>query len=127
MKGRHWKSWIAGIALAQLVVLGVVVAMLWPMPSEAEQAAARLCEGMKWHAIEESLRSKQIISDRTSARYWWRHPDGSALLVSWDWDGAGEQILVSFRATAAAPVPALDRLRGLFSRFLARVTPGARK
>jgi len=28
----HWKLWVTGIALVQLLVIGVDVALLWPLP-----------------------------------------------------------------------------------------------
>ena len=46
MDRRRWKLWVAGIALMQLLVIGVDAALLWPMPSEAEVVADRLRVGM---------------------------------------------------------------------------------
>jgi hypothetical protein len=45
MNRRSWKVWVAGIALVQLLAIGVEVA-LWPTPSEAEQMAAHIRVGM---------------------------------------------------------------------------------
>jgi hypothetical protein len=45
MKTR-WKLWLIGIALVQLLVIGVDAALLWPMPGEAERDATKLRVGM---------------------------------------------------------------------------------
>src|SRR5258708_2146355 len=43
-RGR-WKLWVAGIALAQLLVIGAAVALVWP--SEAEWVTAKIEVGMR--------------------------------------------------------------------------------
>jgi hypothetical protein len=55
MKRRSWNVWVAGIALVQLLVLGVDVAMLPPTAFEAEQWADRIQQGMvdaQWDEVE---------------------------------------------------------------------------
>jgi hypothetical protein len=46
MKRRSWKVWVAGIALVQLLVIGVDVALLWPEMSEVDELATFVRPGM---------------------------------------------------------------------------------
>jgi hypothetical protein len=125
MKRRSWKVWVAGIALAQLLVLGVDVALLWP--SEAEQIASRLREGMTESEVEEAvggLGPGYVI--RTGREIY--HPsfdDGSSLAVVMVWSGRlGEGYRVgSFEVVPSAPAHPLTRLR----RTLARAFPFLRE
>jgi hypothetical protein len=55
MDSRRWKVWVAGIALVQLLVIGVEVALLWPTLSEAEQWANRIDVGMTWDQLKQTV------------------------------------------------------------------------
>src|SRR5713226_6953844 len=55
MERRNWKVWVAGIALVQLLVIGSVVAAMWPDPTEAERKAALIRVGMTLEEADAAL------------------------------------------------------------------------
>jgi hypothetical protein len=121
MKRRSWKVWVAGIALVQLLVLGVDVALLWP--SQAEQIASRLREGMTETEVEEAVGRLGGLKVETTGWKDYRpsFDDGSSLTVEMvRSERLGQEWRVrSFRVVPSAPAHPLTRLR----RTLARVFP----
>ena len=122
MKRRSWKIWVAGIALAQLLVVGVEVALLWPDRSEAEEAAAPIQVGMtaeQYQEVHKSIansRWTEIVGGSSYEAYDYMFDDGSRLVVTVQpINGA----VTSIRASASKTVPPLTRLR----RTLARALP----
>jgi hypothetical protein len=55
MKSRSWKLWIAGIALVQLVILGIDVALLWPWLGVTVTNFYKIEEGMSLAEVEAIL------------------------------------------------------------------------
>ena len=124
MNRRSWKVWVAGISLAQLLVIDVDVAVL--IPSEAERAAAKIEVGMTWEqatqllpALSTTLGERvSIVAYRVpvplSGPFFEFFDDGSVLTVTLDVSGACVETIQPTRATHP-----LTRLR----RTLARVFP----
>jgi hypothetical protein len=118
MKRRNWKVWVAGIALAQLLIVEVDAALLIPSPqSKAEQAASQITIGMvvgKRFALPGAswgggFGTMQLWHERYSFN------DGSIL-----WVGVNsEDAITSVTVSRAEPIHPLTRLR----RALARVFP----
>jgi hypothetical protein len=122
MQGR-WKLWVAGIALGQLLVIGVDVAILWPEPCEAEQFAARLRVGMTESEVLDTAGDLGMSWGGT-LRVQMHHrlfDDGSSLTVAMCWSGRrGEDRRVgNFEVIPPTLVHPLTRLR----RTLARSFP----
>jgi hypothetical protein len=134
MKRRSWKVWVAGIALVQALVILFDEAVLWPMPSEAEQQVASVAVGMsQWEVLVmflspgdhtprhgrsgEPLPRTTIIADNYSCLL--EFQDGSQLHVTFGRRRGFDQHVTSISTTPAAPVHPLTRLR----RTLARVFP----
>ncbi len=125
---QSWKPWLTGIALVQLLVVGIHLAMLWPMPSEAERVATLLHEGMTDTRAREVVGSRPSLAvaspgggedvlPATTLTLYWRFADGSQLSVA-----CGAYRLVrTIETSPAAPLPPLTRLR----RALARILPFA--
>jgi hypothetical protein len=118
----RWKVWLAGIALAQLLVVGVEVA-LWPTPSEAERLATRVRLGMTKDEARRALDGYDPYELRGwDSGFWCHFADQSDLNVGLRRDAGpkGVRDTVSFIHTGTAPPePPLTRLR----RTLARVFP----
>jgi hypothetical protein len=122
----RWKLWTAGIALAQLLVIGADVA-LWPMPSEAEQRAASIDMEMKWvDAVMPSATYGRSGSPWPHATFmadsdtcFWGFQDGSGLRVTFRGRMFSAQRIESISIMPPDPVHPLIRLR----RTLARVFP----
>jgi hypothetical protein len=115
MKRRSWKVWLAGIALAQLLFIGVDVA-LWPMPSEAERAATRLHEGMAREQVLEVVSEDHPGHGRPCGEQW--HFDDESILFVY-YDGVSDNRVIVIHVATPHPVPPLTRLR----RTLARAFP----
>jgi hypothetical protein len=121
VKRRSWKVWVAGIALAQLLAIGVDVA-LWPTITEAEQVASRLWLGMtadQATQVVDEWYSQQAVSFRPDR--WSKFSDGSslALYLSQEALTGGDAYVVNIRAIPPPSVHPLTRLR----RTLARAFP----
>jgi hypothetical protein len=122
MKRRTWKVWVAGIALAQVLVLGVDMALLWPC--EAEMAAVRLEVGtpmeqtMKVVHAREGPYSRMIFSEPGEAVIigpaHWIFDDSSNLFVTFD----SENRVVSVHPEPPSPIHPLTRLRRTLGRIL---------
>ena len=128
MRKHNWKAWVAGIALAQVIVLGVDVVLLWPMPSAAEQATARIGVGMTEEEVAFSIRDYTApwpgVSDPRGGRAWWFFKDGSCLEVRFGPSpDENTRPAVFLHATPPPPVPPLTRLR----RTLARLFPALKE
>jgi hypothetical protein len=124
-----WKVWVAGIALVQLLIIGVDVTLL--MPSEAELMAASLHKGMTQEQMWE------LLGEPGKPRFWREHlpgryafrgyafrcvfTDGSRLFVFvYSSDERLEDFRVAeVRINPPLPVPPLTRFR----RILARILP----
>ncbi len=141
MRHRSWKLWVAGIALVQLLVAGVEVALLWPTPSEAEVSATAIHPGMTIKQVRVLIDDPNGIHDYGLGRgkLTYCFPDGSELHVFGAALGSRDfrdRIVISFGAALASrdfldgivistafsppdPVPPLTRLR----RTLARAFP----
>jgi hypothetical protein len=118
---KRWKLWVAGIALGQLLVIGIDLALLWPTLSDAEHWADRVRMG-----ITQQQR-------RELARYQWFSAGG----MGHDWEGYkfsdGSQLscyhnlstdeITGVVVQPRAPVPPLTRLR----RILARLIPALKE
>jgi hypothetical protein len=116
MKRRNWKLWVAGIALAQVLVLGADLS-LWPLLGEAEQAASRVNVGMAG-AHWRGLVGGRLLASAPVKRgelHSYRFGDGSTLWVVTDYAGALEVTKV----WPPTPVPPTTCLR----RRLACVLP----
>ena len=119
----RWKLWTAGIALAQLLVIGADVA-LWPMPSEAEQRAASIDMEMKWvDAVMPSATYGRSGSPWPHATFmadsdtcFWGFQDGSQLRVTLA--HRFDQPITSISTTPPGPIHPLTRLRRLLARAL---------
>jgi hypothetical protein len=123
MKTR-WKVWVAGIALAQLLVIGVDVALLWP--SEAKVAAERVRPGMSELEVSSSFDGRiyrQCVEALGYKAFLYQFADRSCLCVGMNWAETvdGEHIfrVTSVRNSPPPPVHPLTRLR----RTLARALP----
>jgi hypothetical protein len=112
--------WVAGIALVQLLVIGVGAALLWP--NEAEAAAARIRKGMTLSEAEEALgrHGGGLGGSMRAQGYQYPFEDGSCLTLSLVRSGLWEPWDVgAFWTEPPTPVHPLTRLR----RTLARVIP----
>jgi hypothetical protein len=115
---KRWRLWLAGIGLVQLLVIGIEMALLWPMPSEAEQWAERVRTGITPQQRRELASALLFNVGSKSMGYLERYkfPDGSQL--SFIYDSYADEIRdVTMRP--GEPVPPLTRLR----RALARLIP----
>jgi hypothetical protein len=118
MKRRNWKVWVTGIVLVQLLVIGADVA-LWPVPSEAEQAAGRMKVGETLDETDLPFFSRMdAFGNLSGYRAQPAFSDGSSLelMVSFRQDG---EILDSVEVLRPNPIHPMTRLR----RTLARVFP----
>jgi hypothetical protein len=115
--------WVAGIALAQLLVIGVDVALLWP--SEAEWVAARIDAGMRrdqvWEVVNPSPSAWQPPSTFFDESPWvLNYADGSILTIEFTPPVEGWHARVALvSSTPPPPVHPLTRL----CRTLARAFP----
>jgi hypothetical protein len=113
--------WVAGIALVQLLVIGVDVALLWP--SEAEQIASRLREGMTETEVDKAIAGLgvgYVVSTCRIYHYRWFDDESSLVVVMVRSEPLGQEWRVrSFRVVSSAPDQPLTRLR----RTLARAFP----
>ena len=130
---KSWKLWLAGIALVQLLVIGVDVALLWP--SEAERGAALVRKGMTdsqvWEVLGEPCEGRFRLLPMTVKNvfhdecYCCLFDDGSYLYVSLN--GSGERReefrVTNVRTQQPLPAPPLTRLR----RTLARIFPALKE
>jgi hypothetical protein len=143
MKDR-WKVWVAAIALVQLLVIGVDVVLLWPMPSEAEQVAECIREGMtdeQWAELRSRHLSGFVASHGISSENFY-FDDGSHLHVgklnhfpdlaipldpgrgTWPMPKQPQPVplpyseILSIDASTAETVPPLTRLRRTLARIL---------
>jgi hypothetical protein len=122
---QRWKAWVVGIALAQLLIIGVDAAMLWP--SEAEKALARIHEGMTMEEVEGILGGPayRIMQSLTVSVYEpiqrvgiWKREVGTIIILFYGIVDVDERVCeTSFQP--ASPIPPLTRLR----RTLARIIP----
>src|SRR5437660_1440712 len=125
MNRGHWKVWVAGIVLVQLLVI-VVAVLLWPTPCEAEWWAALIRVGMTEEEAKGVLGSEPSEflprSPRSGPyRLTWTFGDDSTLCVCSD---RNEKILPPMMVNRIdvwrpTPVPPLTSLR----RTLARALP----
>jgi hypothetical protein len=134
MRRRRWKLWAAGLALVALLAGGLAVTVLWPTPSQAEQAGANIDLGMSWEEAREVVRSAPGASDVALAlvvahkavepsRPWhWTFADGSTLTVHHDHT---DDRVSSVRTTPATPVHPFDRMRGTLSRLFPALGKGS--
>jgi hypothetical protein len=115
---------VTGPLLIALLVAGLAVAILWPMPSEAEQEAAKLEVGtmlkeMEW--FHPPCTNYAVMAGGVRFEF----ADGSTLTLGLGAEGLGVErprcvvFVRSIRVTPPAPVDPLTRLR----RTLARVFP----
>jgi hypothetical protein len=117
---------LLGLALALLLASGVLVALLYPMPSEAERTAAKLSVGMPWEQACVLAKSSAVGSgDLTLARRLdgaisWRYEDGSALTIDSD---TMARCVASIETTRPPSVHPLSGLR----HTLARIIPALRE
>jgi hypothetical protein len=123
MKRRSWKVWVAGITLAQVLVIGADSILLWPTPSEAEKVAARLEIGMNWVDVIAPFLSSgsgmpwhctTFIANNSSASCTFQ--DGSQLRVTLA--HRFDQPITSISTTPPGPIHPLTRLRRLLARAL---------
>jgi hypothetical protein len=127
MNRGRWKLWVAGIALAQLLVLGAAVALVWP--SEAEWVAAKIEVGMRrdqvWEVVNPSPSAWQPPSTFFDESPWvLNYADGSILSVEFTQPVEGRPERVALvRTTPPPPVHPLTRLR----RTLARIIPALKE
>jgi hypothetical protein len=111
MKRRSWKVLVAGIALVQMLVIGVDTA-LWPIPCEAEQWAERIRDGLT--ESQEFELDRDYVGAKESIggwRFFYRFADGSQMTIKGSTGSA--------HTDPPPPVHPLIRLR----RALARVVP----
>jgi hypothetical protein len=131
MNRRRWKLWVAGIALVQLLVIGVDVALLWPMPSEAKRSSALVEVGMEWQRAKELIPTGEIgpMVFRPDGlggvlgppHVVWIYSDSSQLGVYLDLSASRVTSVVYI--PPSQPVPPLIRLR----RTLTRIIPALRE
>jgi hypothetical protein len=50
-----WRVWLPAIVLVQVLVIGLDVSLLWPEPSQAEEALDRLHDGMTFQAAANAI------------------------------------------------------------------------
>jgi hypothetical protein len=116
MDRRRWKLWVVGIALAQLLIIGVEVAQ-WPTPDEAEMLAAKIAVGATREQVAKALRLSEVPTVKTRATEVTIHyfDDGSECEIRFD----SNSLVYAVRIAPSPPVPPLTRLR----RTLARAFP----
>jgi hypothetical protein len=125
MKRRSGKVWVAGIALAQLFVVGVDVALLCPTSSDAEKMAGRVGLGMTESEMIDAIGWRDYVPGTTipPPRIFWRPCDDSSeitITMARPLPAGQEQRVEHVQSTPATrPVHPLDHLR----RTLARVFP----
>jgi hypothetical protein len=124
---------VLGIALVQLLIVGVDVAM-WPTFSEAKRAAVLVREGMTFDQVQERIGLIQMyvdyasiakehpgewISPIVSNDYLRKFPDGSKLILTIPWDEQMIPSRVTHLVIISPPhVPPLTRLRRTFARLI---------
>jgi hypothetical protein len=117
VKRRSWKVWVAGIALAQLLVVGVDVALRWPQqPSEAEREAAKIKLRMTQEQVVVALGFEGPTFVYLAPPVWQRYDDESRLILAYD-SFSGR--VISVDAFLPPPIHPLTLLR----RTAARVLP----
>jgi hypothetical protein len=126
MKRRSWKVWVAGIALVQALVIGADVAVLWPIPTEAERKAEMIQIGslLSPESAEQLFgpsrwRTGCDGTEVTYSRQIWRFDDGSQLTIDISNRSNTDYSVQDVQSSPARPVPTLTRLR----RTLARILP----
>jgi hypothetical protein len=128
---KSWRLWAAGMALVLVLALGVGVALLWPIPSEAERKAALICDGMTYNEASTSLGETSFawestqydqrgVISKASTVFCYRYPDQSGLRVFVDSNsGLVDDVFIDDFPS----VPLLTRLR----RTLARIFPALKE
>jgi hypothetical protein len=121
---RSWKLWVTGIAVVQLLVIGVDMALLWPMPSEAEQLVVQIRPGMSANdVINLAGKYSGFMAVRDGPLLWasWHFQDGSGFALDFkaSLENHSVVILPVCYVSPAQSVPTQIRLR----RTLARVLP----
>jgi hypothetical protein len=127
---------VTGIALVQLLIIGVDLALLWR--NQAEVAGARLSVGMKYLEARETLwlaggylpkrllRRKDEWKKRQSGVQEWKFSDGSAMRVAYETDWSVDDSMTGVSTTVtsvfAIPPPSVHPLTRL-RRTLARIFP----
>ncbi len=140
MRHRSWKIWIAGIALAQLLVIGVDVALLWP--SEAEQMARRIHKGMTCAQVLEVAGgpdpdAKEFFSPHfifpnfrneglTEEEFGYIFEDGSRLYIGLACLDHGKRLEFPVLDVRTQPPPRVDPLTYL-RRTLSRLIPALKE
>ncbi len=130
---RHnWKLWVLGIVLMQLLVVGLDVVLLWPVPSEAESKAAAIQEGMTFAQVKEMLgpyhmmESYGFVQQRADGSpipldgyYSWGYSDGSGLTLKFQHDEADRPTVVIGieRKPPTSSVDSQTRLRRTLSHI----------
>jgi hypothetical protein len=130
---QRWKLWSLALVLVLLLpVLVIVAAMLWPTPSDAQSAAARIKVGMDVYAACErlpfacgmdsdggALQLRQMV-----AVLRWSYPDGSLLILDCEfieWGVPG--VILSIQTAPAPPVSPIIRVRRILARLIPSLNP----
>lgn len=125
MRG-SWKVWVAGIALVQLLIIGVDAALLWPTPSHAQQAALRIRVGMtdkQWREATKGLIDGIPHSDcrwDTHVMASYHFGDGSYLCVTIQPPGGVVSEISVLQLEHVAPPP-------FWRRIMARLIPSLKE
>jgi hypothetical protein len=127
---RRRKVWDAGLSLFLLLALGVAAALLWPLPSEAEQKAAIIQEGMVSEKVAELLRGGMHVDsnlipigdlvygvDGPFYEEGWTQNDGSTVFIKFKVVGVDHSRVASVCTTPADPIHPMTRLRRSLARF----------
>jgi hypothetical protein len=117
---KRWKLWVAGIALGQLLVIGIDVALLWPMPTQAEALFPLFCTGMS------EAEAKSVLGDGCEggefcacAKMYARSFEDRSLLLVILREHKDGTFTVSFaEVISPAPVSPLTRLRHILARLI---------
>jgi hypothetical protein len=112
MNRRRWKVWVAGIALVQLLVIGVEVALLWPdPPSEVEEKAALIRVGMSWKEALDRMCSVTPASELRLVPVARLHErDGVGVIVGMRWLlSDSSEVRLTFESYVQPDVPSYIR------------------
>jgi hypothetical protein len=123
MNRRRRTVLLLGLALVPLLLFGgVVIALLWLMPSEAERRAAMVEAGMTWLQTQEVALPNSIgpytptTDGRLDGDYYWTYADGSILIVTFG--QADDRYASSVRTSPPPPADTMTRLRRTLARLL---------